>query len=194
MENNMYNVDCRHNLFTQGVSCLIYLHIFLAFARVGVLGYGGGPSSIPLVQLEVVNNYQWMTVEEFAEVLALGNALPGPIATKMAGYIGYKVAGLIGALVAVAGMIGPTLVAMVILYKFLDLFRDNPYIKGMIVAIKPVVIVLLLQLILDLYPASFINAATFVIAAVAFLAIQIMHIHPALVVVSTLAFGAFYFK
>ena len=65
--------------------------LFLAFFRVGMLGYGGGPSSIPLVHQEVVKKYGWMDDDEFADVLALGNTLPGPIATKMAGYIGYRV-------------------------------------------------------------------------------------------------------
>jgi chromate transporter len=63
------------------------IQLFFAFFRVGMLGYGGGPSSIPLVHKEVVEKYKWMNDDEFADVLALGNALPGPIATKMAGYI-----------------------------------------------------------------------------------------------------------
>ena len=70
--------------------------IFMAFFRVGILGYGGGPSSIPLVHKEVVDKYKWMDTDEFGDVLALGNALPGPIATKMAGYIGYRVGGILG--------------------------------------------------------------------------------------------------
>jgi len=64
------------------------LHIFLAFFRVGMLGYGGGPASIPLVHKEVVDKYKWMNEDDFSDVLALANTLPGPIATKMAGYIG----------------------------------------------------------------------------------------------------------
>jgi chromate transporter len=57
----------------------------------------------------VVNNYKWQTLEEFSDTLAIGNALPGPIATKMAGYVGWKIAGLPGALLALLGMIGPSL-------------------------------------------------------------------------------------
>ena len=63
---------------------MIYVEIFLAFFIPGIVGYGGGPASIPLIEYEVVERYGWLTVDEFAEVLALGNALPGPIATKMA--------------------------------------------------------------------------------------------------------------
>lgn len=60
---------------------MIYWEIFLAFFIPGILGYGGGPASIPLVENEVVHRYGWLSVSEFSEVLALGNALPGPIAT-----------------------------------------------------------------------------------------------------------------
>lgn len=168
--------------------------LFVAFGRAGILGYGGGPSSIPLVQIEVVNNYAWMTVSEFAEVLALGNALPGPIATKMAGYIGYKVAGIPGALSALFGMVGPTFIAMIMLYPVLDMLKGNPYIIGMIKAVKPLVIVLLLMLIMDMYPSSFGSLLPYAIAVITFVAMRFFNVHPAAVVVSTLAFGAFFMR
>ena len=79
---------------------MIYWQLFLAFFIPGILGYGGGPASIPLVEHEVVEKYEWMTTQEFSEVVALGNSLPGPIATKMAGYIGYTEGGILGAVIA----------------------------------------------------------------------------------------------
>src|SRR6476619_7094928 len=98
---------------------IIYWKIFLAFFIPGIVGYGGGPSSIPLVENEVVGRYGWLTVSEFSEVLALGNSLPGPIATKMAGYIGYDVAGIPGSLVAIFATVAPSLILMIVLLGFL---------------------------------------------------------------------------
>lgn len=69
------------------------IDVFSAFFRIGLFGFGGGPTMIPLVHNEVVVRYKWMDKDEFSNVLAIGNTLPGPIATKMAGYIGYKVSG-----------------------------------------------------------------------------------------------------
>ena len=69
-------------------------YIYHAFFRSGMLRFGGGPSSIPLVHKEVVGTFKWINDAEFSDVLALGNTLPGPIHTKMAGYIGYRVGGL----------------------------------------------------------------------------------------------------
>ena len=94
---------------------MIYWQIFLAFFIPGILGYGGGPASIPLVEYEVVTRYKWMTVQEFSEVLALGNSLPGPIITKMAGYIGFEVGGIIGMLLSLFAKVAPSLILMLIL-------------------------------------------------------------------------------
>src|SRR5690554_1661090 len=91
---------------------MIYGKIFLAFFIPNILGYGGGPAIIPLIEAEVVGNYGWMSAQEFAETLGLGNALPSPIATKIAGYIGYNVAGVTGALVAIIATVIPSLLLM----------------------------------------------------------------------------------
>ncbi len=101
-------------------------YLFLAFLIPGILGYGGGPASIPLIEHEVVKNYEFLTTTEFGEILALGNALPGPIATKLAGYIGYHVAGTPGAIVALIATIVPSLVAMILLLGLIMKFKDSP--------------------------------------------------------------------
>src|SRR5699024_159914 len=72
--------------------------IFMAFFRAGMLGYGGGLSAIPLMHKEVVVTYRWMDDDEFSDILALANTLPGPINTKLSGYIGYRLAGMKGLL------------------------------------------------------------------------------------------------
>ncbi|MCD8508566.1 MAG: chromate transporter [Bacillus sp. (in: Bacteria)] len=113
--------------------------IFLAFFRIGMLGYGGGPASIPLIHKEAVERYKWMTDEEFADTLAIGNTLPGPIATKMAGYIGYKVSGYLGMLNAIFASVIPTVVLMIILLTSLASFRDYPWVQGMTHGVLPVV-------------------------------------------------------
>ncbi|MBM6616724.1 chromate transporter [Bacillus suaedaesalsae] len=117
--------------------------LFYAFFKVGILGYGGGPSSIPLVHKEVVQQYKWMTDEEFADVLALGNTLPGPIATKMAGYIGYRVGGFLGMTNAVLATIIPTIILMIVLLTTLTSFKEQPWVAGMTKAVVPVVGVML---------------------------------------------------
>lgn len=164
--------------------------LLAAFFRVGVLGYGGGPPSIPLVKAEAVDRYGWLSEEEFVDVLAMGNALPGPIATKMAAYVGYKAAGFAGSTVAVLAMIGPTWLAMIGLFTLLAAVKNQPVVEGMIRAVRPVVIVLLVQLVVDLFPNSVAGPATWGVMAVAAVLLLWLKVHPALVVALSLVFGA----
>ncbi|UOF92598.1 chromate transporter [Fodinisporobacter ferrooxydans] len=122
---------------------MLYWKLFVAFFRIGIFGYGGGPSMIPLFHAECVKKYQWLTAEEFSDALALGNALPGPIATKMASYIGYRVNGWKGALVANLALILPAVVIMIGLMGVMYGFKNHPFIKRMIAAIQPVIGVML---------------------------------------------------
>lgn len=125
-----------------------------AFFRVGIFGFGGGPSMIPLVRAEVVTRHQWLTDEEFADVLAIANTLPGPIATKMPGYIGYRVAGTSGCVIAVLATIFPMVVAMIVMLGIFSRYRDVGWIRGMGQAVIPVVMVMMGQLTWDFFDKS----------------------------------------
>jgi chromate transporter len=113
--------------------------LFLAFFRVGMLGYGGGPSSIPLVKKEVVERYGWMEEDEFSDTLALANTLPGPIATKLAGYIGYRVKGLFGMFVTLLASVLPTVLIMIFFLSLIANYKEKSWVMGMTQAIIPVV-------------------------------------------------------
>jgi len=128
--------------------------LFIGFFRSTMLGYGGGPSAIPLVHAEVVKRYRWMNDEEFSDVLALGNTLPGPIATKMAGYIGYRVGGTLGMINALVATVLPTVILMIVLIGFLAAFRDSKIVQGMTQAVSPVVGVMLATLAYDFFKQS----------------------------------------
>jgi chromate transporter len=171
---------------------MLYVDIFWAFFIANILGYGGGPPSIPLIQNEVVNNYGWMTVEQFGEVLALGNALPSPIATKLAGYIGYQVGGALGATVALMATIAPTAIAMVLLLGFMNIFRKAPQVKAMTQSVRPIVAVLLGILAYEFFKSAIEGsgwAHTIILAAVAYVLLERMKTHPALVIGGAMVYG-----
>lgn len=166
--------------------------LIAAFFRVGMLGYGGGPSSIPLVQKEVVEKYKWMDDEEFANVLALGNSLPGPIATKMAGYIGYRVAGLLGMISAVLATIVPTITILIILLTFLSSASDQPWVNGMTQAVVPVVGVMLAVLTVDFLKKSGGGLGwtlTIILAIASLILIEWIGLHPGILITSLLVFA-----
>ncbi|ALC88795.1 chromate transporter [Bacillus sp. FJAT-18017] len=171
--------------------------LFMAFFRVGMLGYGGGPSSIPLVQKEVVGRYKWMDGDEFGDVLALANALPGPIATKLAGYIGYRVAGLPGMINAVMATILPTIFLMILLLTGLNAFKDQPWVSGAASAVVPVVAVMLLTMTWEFVKKSTSSKLgktwTIILVVASFVLLEALGVHPA-IIIFTLLLGALLMK
>lgn len=174
---------------------MIYLQVFLAFLIPAVVGYGGGPATIPLIEHEVVARYGWMTTNEFSEVLAFGNALPGPIATKMAGYIGFKVAGGLGALIAVFATVAPSLFLMIVLLQMIYRYKDSPRVKRLSKVVLPAVAVLMGTLTFDFFHTSYFSNGlwiTVILTVVSLLLLEKWKIHPAFVIFGGLVFGAFF--
>jgi chromate transporter len=165
------------------------VNVFVAMARVGIFGYGGGPSVIPLIQKEVVDVYGWMDNQEFVNVLAMGNALPGPIATKMAAYTGYKIAGLAGAVSGVLGMVVPSFILILILAAGFFQFRDLPQVQGALKAVRPVVVALLAITVYEVWPQSIGSWDTALIAIVAFVVMIASRLHPVLAIIAATVFG-----
>ena len=165
------------------------LDLFISFTKVGVFAYGGGPSMIPLIQEEVVEVHGWMSIEEFTDALAMGYALPGPIATKMAGYVGYKIANLPGLLAALLGTVLPSLLMMMALAALFWSYKDSPYVQATLTAVRPAVVGLLFVVVWQMFPKSVTSWHTGLIAAVTFAAIILLNVHPALAIVVSAVIG-----
>lgn len=163
------------------------LHIFIAFFRSGILGFGGGPSAIPLVHKEVVDTFKWMDSDEFGDILALANALPGPINTKMAGYIGYRIGGIFGMVNAILASIVPSIVMIIVLLTALNAYKDQPWVHGMSMAVVPVVMVMLGSLTWDFVKKSTGSKLglkwSIVFIIVSLIVLEFLHIHPAIIIV-----------
>lgn len=163
--------------------------LFIAFTRASNLGFGGGPSIVPLIKVETVDRYQWLDNEEFADALAIGNALPGPIATIMAAYIGYKVAGWPGVLAALLGTVAPTVIIVVLLGSLIVKYSNSPELKAMLKAVRPVVVVLVAQTAYDMGKKSFPVYSSWGIAAGTVALLYLVNIHPAFIIVAAMLFG-----
>lgn len=165
--------------------------LFYSFAKVGLFGFGGGPSMIPLIQEEVVEVREWLTREEFLDAFAFGNSLPGPIATKLAGYVGYKVAGVGGAVSGLVGMTVPTIVAMILLATLYARYRDSAAVAGFLRGVRPVVVALLLMVVWQFAPTALAAAGgwgaalpLWLLAAAAFVLAVWFNVHPAALIVA----------
>lgn len=128
---------------------MLLWEIFVLFTRVSIFSWGGGPASIALMARESVAA-GWVTSAEFADAVAVGNALSGPIAPKAAAYVGYKVAGIPGAIMAAAGTVVPTTLLMLLVVIFFFGIKDSPNVKAMLAAVRPVVIGMLLWTAYDM--------------------------------------------
>lgn len=171
-----------------------YIELAIGFARTGVTGYGGGPSTIPLIEYEAVKKYKWMSEEEFGEILALANTMPGPIATKMAAYIGFKVKGGFGAAVAILTHILPSIIAMLGLLGVLYSFRQSPIVSGMVQGVTPVIGFMLAEMAYRFFQKGSKGLGmtkTLLLAAVSLVFVQFMKWHPGILIAIVLI-SAFY--
>ncbi|MEF2964413.1 chromate transporter [Paenibacillus sp. M1] len=169
-----------------------WLNLLLGFLIANLLGYGGGPSSIPLMYEEIVPHYRWLTDSEFSSMLALANALPGPISTKIAAYVGYGVMGWAGVLLALAATVLPSAVGLILLLRLLHKYRQSKVVKGMTLMVQPVVAVMMVTLTWQMAEEPMASIGiwqTLGIAAVAFWAMERRKIHPALVILAAFAYG-----
>jgi len=178
----------------------ILWQIFVVFTRVAFFSWGGGPASLALMQRETTA-IGWVTPAEFADAVAAGNALPGPIAPQVSAYVGYKLAGVPGAVAAAVGTVVPTTVLMLVMVIFFFGVKDSPAVKAMLKAVRPVVVGLLLWTAYDMGrtvfggdQAGWARALTqgwdrllICVAAVALLTLT--RINPAFVILGAAVFG-----
>jgi len=158
--------------------------LFLSFVKVSCVGYGGGPSLVPLIKEEIVNIHQLMNIADFMDIVAIGNALPGPIAAKITIVIGYQVGGLLGAVASILGLVMPAIIAIILLLKFVAYVKNNPRVKSMLVGLRPVVVAVLAYAAYDFSFDSLINYKTWIISAIALALMIFTKIHPALFIVA----------
>lgn len=174
---------------------MIYWQIFYVNFISNILGYGGGPATIPLLQKEVVDRYGWFTNQEFSEIVALGNALPGPIATKMAAYIGYDQAGILGAFIALFASVAPTIVLLIVLLGILLKFKDSPRVKKLTQIIRPTIAVLLGVMTFEFFFDSYLDVGiphTVFLIFAGFFFLEVKRVSPAYVVLGALIYGGIF--
>ena len=148
------------------------IKLAFGFGKAGLFGYGGGVGVIGMLRTIVVNNYGWLTDQEFTDLVTVSYSLPGPVGTQLAGIIGWRVAGLLGAVVSIISVILPSLVAMFILVYVFKENRENEIIMGIMNGIRPVVFALFAILALEFAGFTNTNWITAAVAALAFILMQ----------------------
>ena len=174
---------------------MIYWQIFSANFVANLLGYGGGPATIPLLEHEVVHRYGWFTIQEYSEMVALGNGLPGPIATKLAAYIGYEQGGIFGAMVGLFATVAPSLILMIALISLLLKYKDSPKIKKLTQIVRPTIAVLLGVMTYNFFFDFYIQSGwihTLILIVVGYYLLERRKVSPTFVVIGALLYGGLF--
>ncbi len=164
-------------------------NLFVSFARVGVLTFGGGYAMIPILEREIVDKQGWASSEELMDYYAVGQCTPGVIAVNTATFIGRKVAGVPGGIVATAGVVFPSVVIITVIAGILSNFADIPAVQSAFAGIRVCVCVLIFNAVLKLWKAAVPDKATLVLAVLVFVLSFFLKLSPVVFVVFCAAAG-----
>ena len=159
------------------------LELFLAFARVGVMTFGGGYAMIPILEREIVDRRGWASGEELMDYYAVGQCTPGVIAVNTATFIGYKVAGPLGGIAATLGVVFPSLVIITVIAGVLTHFAEIPAVKSAFAAIRVCVCVLIFNAVLKLWKGAVKDKAALALFLLVFLLSIFLDISPVFYVI-----------
>lgn len=119
------------------------LRMFWTFNKIGAFTLGGGYAMLPIMEREIVDKHQWLQREEFMDIMAVSQAMPGLFAMNMASHIGYKLRGAWGGVVGTMGVALPSIVAILLIAMCFQAFRDNVYVEKVFRGVRPAVVALI---------------------------------------------------
>lgn len=163
---------------------MIYFQLLWSYLKIGFFGFGGGYAMLSLIQNEVVVKHAWLTDAEFADIVAISQITPGPIAINSATYVGYTVTGNVwGALIATIAVCLPALTIMLVVTRFYIKLSNNGYVSGAVQGIQPMIIGMIAAAALLLVtPATFIDWISWAIFGACFAA-SFAKVNPILLIV-----------
>lgn len=171
-----------------------YIDLFLAFAKIGVMTFGGGYAMLPMLERELIDNRGWTTNEELMDYFAVAQCTPGVIAVNTATFIGYKLYGNLGGIVATLGVVFPSLVIITTIAGVLTNFADIPAVKHAFAAVRVCVCVLIFNAVVKLWKGAIKDKAALVLFVVIFLLSVFLDVSPVVYVIACAAAGIFLTK
>ncbi|KAB3530075.1 chromate transporter [Alkaliphilus serpentinus] len=172
----------------------IYLKLFVIFFRVGAFTFGGGYAMIPIIQKEIVENTELISEKEFLDLIVVCQSLPGALAVNTSTFIGYKIAGVLGAFIALIGTVLPSLVFIILIAIFYNRISDIKEIQLFFKGVRPAIVSLIFISVLKLGKNMRRSNFNIIIGLAAFFAITFLNIHPIVVVVFCGTAGYIYVK
>ena len=165
------------------------LELFLAFAKVGVMTFGGGYAMLPILEREIVENKGWASHEELMDYYAVGQCTPGVIAVNTATFVGYRVAGAPGGIAATLGVVFPSLVIITAIAGVLTNFAEIPAVKSAFAGIRVCVCVLIFNAVVKLWKGAVPDKAALILCLAVFVLSAVLDVSPVVFVICCAAAG-----
>jgi Chromate transport protein ChrA len=170
----------------------LYWQIFITFAKIGAFTIGGGYAMLPLIQKEIVEKKKWISEDDYVDMVAISQSVPGILAVNISILTGYKLKGNMGSIVATLGSILPSFLIILAIVMFARQYLDNPTIEKMFKAIRPAVVALIAVPVFTTAKTVGINIRTIIIPIAAAVLIWALGISPVFIVLAAAAGGLFY--
>ena len=165
---------------------MVYWNLFSCFAKIGAFTIGGGYAMIPIIEKEVVEKRKWIDAADFTDIIAISQSAPGLLAVNISIFVGYRIKGIWGSLIASIGcIIAPFLIMLLIAAVFTD-FKDNEVVGRIFQGIRPVVVAVILVPMINLAKRNRLNFWKGCIAAGCLALISFAGVSPALLIALTL--------
>lgn len=168
------------------------LSLISVFFKIGLFTFGGGYAMLPLIQREIVEKKKWLTDIEIMEVLIISESTPGPVSVNTATYVGYKVGGIVGALLSTLFLVIPSFVIIFVISLFFEKFISIEWIKNAFIGIQAAVAVLIISAAEKLFkkmPKTAMACILFVITTVFMFALKLLNIDFSSINIILLGFG-----
>lgn len=156
---------------------MIYLLLLCEFLKIGLLAVGGGLVTIPFL-INLSGKYDWFSLSELTDMIAVSESTPGPIGINMATYVGYHTAGIFGAVVATLGLVLPSLIVIIAIARYLFSESKSRFLHQMLFGIRPAVLALILYAGFELAKLAIVDWKTAAVAVISFGMIRLLKWHP----------------
>lgn len=134
---------------------MIYWQLFVSFLKVGAFSFGGGYAALPLIQEEIVDSHQWLSLQEFTDLITISQMTPGPIAINSATFVGTQVAGVFGAVVATLGSVLPSVILVTLLAYLYMKYRQMDVLQYILTSLRPAVVAMIATAGVSILVSSF---------------------------------------
>ncbi|HNX01127.1 MAG TPA: chromate transporter [Candidatus Cloacimonadota bacterium] len=161
---------------------MIYLILFLTFAKIGLFSFGGGYAMLPFIQQEVVVQHHWLTNTDFIDIVAISQTTPGPIAINAATFVGYKVGGFWGSFAATSGIVVFPFILMLLMTRLYVSFRKHSIFQAGLSGIRPALLGLIAAAAVVLGKDSIVDLKSAIIFVVVLIMTMRFRINPVVVI------------